>query len=346
MNVIFYLGQTLEEFDSSSKGTGIGGSEEAVIAMKEQLEKKGHSVIVYGCPKEESDSWRFYEDVGEIESTDVLIVWRNPQSIKTQLSHIKAKYKWLWLHDTTPEVAVNRYAVLYDKILVLSSFHRAIYPSIEDELFLITRNGIDLSQFKKKVERNQYKMIYASSYDRGLLELLENWTYIKTRVPKAELHVYYGWNTADALNDDKTYASFKRHIENLLDQEGVFHHGRVGHEELAGAFLSSQIWAYPTWWPETSCITAMKAQAGGAVPVVIPAGALGETVKIGWKSPFKPTDYGVMKIPDYVMDNYLKTLVYLLKNPEAVNNVRPVMQDMAKQFDWSNVANQWEKQWN
>jgi glycosyltransferase involved in cell wall biosynthesis len=38
------------------------------------------------------------------------------------------------------------------------------------------------------------------------------------------------------------------------------------------------VWLYPTWFSETSCITAMEAQAAGLIVVTSPIAALKETV--------------------------------------------------------------------
>jgi hypothetical protein len=42
-----------------------------------------------------------------------------------------------------------------------------------------------------------FKMLYASSPDRGLEHLLRMWPQIKEKIPGAELHFCYGWNMFD-----------------------------------------------------------------------------------------------------------------------------------------------------
>lgn len=65
---------------------------------------------------------------------------------------------------------------------------------------------------------------------------------------------------------------------------GVTHLGRLSHAAVADQFRRARIWAYPCSFRETSCITAMKARAGGAIPAVIPNGALRETVRFGFRT--------------------------------------------------------------
>ncbi len=79
-------------------------------------------------------------------------------------------------------------------------------------------------------------------------------------------------------------------FEPLFTQPGVTHLGRIGHARVAAEYRAAGIWAYPCSFPETSCISAMKAQAAGAIPVVIPSGALRETIHIGFATKDAYTD--------------------------------------------------------
>jgi len=64
---------------------------------------------------------------------------------------------------------------------------------------------------------------------------------------------------------------------------GVKEHGQIGHEELNRAYESASLWTYPCIAPETFCITALRAQMAGAIPVIIEGSALKETVLHGYK---------------------------------------------------------------
>ena len=52
----------------------------------------------------------------------------------------------------------------------------------------------------KKWNGNPKRVVYASSPDRGLVYLLKNWEKVTKEVPDAELNVFYGFETFDALN--------------------------------------------------------------------------------------------------------------------------------------------------
>lgn len=128
---------------------------------------------------------------------------------------------------------------------------------------------------------------YFSSYDRGLECLLNMWPRIRKLVPDATLDIYYGWGAFDEMHRSnpklmKWKWEMIRKFHDLKDQ-GVTEHGRVSHEDLAKAMLGIKVWAYPTEFTEINCITALKAQEAGMVPVVTNVAALKETVLSGLK---------------------------------------------------------------
>lgn len=105
---------------------------------------------------------------------------------------------------------------------------------------------------------------------RGLENILTAWPSIRRCVPNATLEVYYGFTELDR-SEAAGDPSFKRWMDFMLsalsNTEGVIYHGMVGHRELAVALSRSGFYLYPTAYPETSCISLMKAQACGAVPI-------------------------------------------------------------------------------
>ncbi len=127
-----------------------------------------------------------------------------------------------------------------------------------------------------------HKVIYASSYDRGLECLLNLWPQIQAQVPDAQLDIYYGWNSFDAVHkQNPEMMKFKWNIIRKLHELkplGVAEHGRVDHQTLAGKFREAKVWAYPTEFNEIHCITALKAQEAGCIPVTTGCYALETTV--------------------------------------------------------------------
>jgi glycosyltransferase involved in cell wall biosynthesis len=131
------------------------------------------------------------------------------------------------------------------------------------------------------------KIVYSSSPDRGLATLLEMWPAILAEEPEAELHCFYGmsnWEKAAASGQYPAGHPFlsatalRRLKHQLRSLPRVVMRGRVSERELAYEFRTAGVWAYPTWFHESSCITAMQAQAAGLYIVATPIAALNETV--------------------------------------------------------------------
>lgn len=184
--------------------------------------------------------------------------------------------------------------------------------------------------------RNTKRIIYGSSYDRGLEHLLKMWPDIKKEVPEAELHVFYGWNLFDVMaKGNPQMQDWKARMNKLMEADGITQLGRISHEAVKVEMENAGIWAYPTHFGEISCITAMKAQVYGAVPVVVNYAALQETVQYGVK-----VDGDVYE-PE-VREEFKKELISLLKSPERQEEIRvPMMKWAKKKFAWSAVAKQW-----
>jgi glycosyltransferase involved in cell wall biosynthesis len=106
--------------------------------------------------------------------------------------------------------------------------------------------------------------VYGSSPDRGLDYILAVWPLIRQRIPTAELHVYYGFT--DAVKRHLTIQlgpeGFERYYRDVMIKletlPGVRYHGSVDHTTLKEAYSHAGFLLYPTAFPETGCITAMK----------------------------------------------------------------------------------------
>lgn len=336
--VVIMCAHAYEEWTPESVKNGIGGSEEAVINQARELQKLGYQVTVYNTIQEAKEFdgviykpwWEFNPE----DKTDYFIAWRHEFLFDRDINATK---KYLWLHDIVDpyEYTPERLSRI-DKIIVLSEFHRKNLPQIPDDTFYITSNGVDISLFEKDIERKPFKMIYTSSYDRGLEQLLEMWPEIKRQIPEATLDVYYGWGNFDERNRDNPERKlWKEKMLVLLSQKGVTEHGRASHKSIAKAMLSSSIWAYPTTWLETNCITGLKAQIAGCIPVVVNVGALQETVDFGEK-----LDINIKK--DDGKKTYIDTLVKVIYNQNKYDREK-MMHTMRQKYAWSTIAKNWSK---
>lgn len=295
LDIVIWTGSAWEWWNGNSPNTtGIGGSETAVVCMARELAKLGHKVTCYiDCPHMDG----IYDGVeylhfGKMKDVvcDVFITSRQWQVMLEQ--NIKARAKFLWVHDIHcgqggPEL--HTAFLKLDRVLTLSQWHRDFFMSqyqfLHPDTMIVTRNGIDTSRFAAPPTKIGKKLIFSSSPNRGLDTLLDVMPQIRARVPETELGIYYGfesWQSAanvyNSAVDKELIANLRKRID---DTPGAKYIGRTNQLELAKAFSEASVWGYPTSFTETSCISAMEAQAGGCVPVATRLAALGETVQHG-----------------------------------------------------------------
>lgn len=345
--VAIVCGPGFEKWDANSIKTGLGGSEEAVVYLSKALNALGWKVTVYANPEKPGNfdgvEYKVWHDVNPKDLFNTLILWR---SIGFVDLNPKARFTMVWMHDVpnNPDFTEERVAKV-DKIAVLSEYHKSLlrlhknglYEKMPEEKVFLTSNGlpdIDVKPWKG----NPHRMIYSSSADRGLIYLLKNWDKIRKEVPDAELHIFYGWQVYDiAHRDNPARQQWKEKVMKMMKQDGIIYHGRVGHDALHYEMSKSGIWAYPTDFTEISCITAMKAQKLGAIPVVTDYAALTETVKNGLRIDVDITT-------EEGQTEYFDALIGLLKDEKKQEEIRtPMMKWADHYFDWSNVAKLWDE---
>jgi len=346
MNIVFFCGPSSESWSPKSIDKGIGGSEEMVIYLARELAKKNKVIVYNRCSNEAGEydgvAYENYEDF-DPKDIDVLILWRMPNLLlKYELDKINCK-KYLWLHDTINPLEVIPYLMAFDGILTLSDWHKNFYLNFTTQdfrkRFIQTSNAVDRTYLDQKVERDPYTIVYGSNYTRGLREFLEQWPKIKLAVPEAKLRIFYGWEYLEKAMKLDEFKKYKKEMEELMDQEGITHLGRISHKEVVKEMLGAGIWAYPCiQFNEVSCITAMRAQICGAIPVVIPRAALDETVKYGVKVR-EGNNAGE------ILDNWSNQLIRVLQDHKAQEALRKIMMKKSD-FSFEKLAKEWEGLWS
>lgn len=182
----------------------------------------------------------------------------------------------------------------------------------------------------------RHTLFYGSSYDRGLDILLKIWPKVIETYPDATLHICYGWELFDkgyANNPERM--AWKEKMSKLMEQKGIIHHGRVSKSELEAIRKKCGIWAYPTYFGETCCITALDCQNDGVVPVTMDYAALSETVQSGIKIK------GDIYDPE-TREEYLKALLDLMGDWVRWEADRIDGKEFADNWTWDKVAKKWE----
>ena len=330
----------LEPWDPDTVDRGMGGSEEAVVYISQKLAELGMRVFVFGMVPEKSRhsldgvNPQFVDPrTWSQERLDVAISWRMVQMGKA-LRPIADKV-YLWPHDTcVPRFAKDEIEA-FDDVLWLSEWQRMQWSSVNPLFGKFRRifgNGVNPEHFEPISEReNPFSCIYGSNYGRGLEELIELWPAVRQKFPLATLDIYYGWQSGWGMFSEAQEKLLRGKIERL---PGVNEHGQVGHNELNRAYERASFWTYPCKWPETFCITALRAQFAGAVPVIIQNTGLNETVPHGYRCKRG--------------EEYLPLLLKALGEAPAITlEERKEMADfILKDYTWKGLAEKWKRLFN
>ena len=291
LDIVFFIGDGVEEWNPETvKKTGIGGSELMALNQAKNLAALGHKVRLYNSCGINGEG--IYDGVEYLQTAkfinlncDVLVTSRRADVLDNYLN-INARLKLLWIHDLMAMSATNERLLKADRILALTEWHKSNIVNahnVHPQHVLVTRNAIDLIRFNKKVKRNRFKCINSSSPDRSWPILLDNiWPEIKKQVPEAELHLFYGFKNFEySIQFNPGLAGLRDRLFQRvreLESLGVTYHDRVNQDILAEEMLSAGTLLFPTWFSETSCITAMEAQAAGLRIISSSIAALNETV--------------------------------------------------------------------
>jgi len=290
-----WCGPGWERWDLNSYragGSGLGGSETCAGRLAETIAADGHHVTLYGDVLEEVEQygvhlvpWQNFKP--EEEYFDLFAASRNLAPIDVRL---RAKRKVAIIHDIflmSGQHISDYHRGVVDKFFVLTPWHKnfvAGHHNLPEDKLQIVPNGVNVEIFGAfdpdlKVPG---KMIWTSSPDRGLDNLLYCLPWIQEQCPETHLDVYYGWHnykeSVRVRNDDHG----KRQIEALqkaIDEaHGVTMHGRIDQAELAKKWAECYLWGYPTTFTETYCLSAKEAQCSGTPIVCSDVAALTDTV--------------------------------------------------------------------
>lgn len=262
--------------------TRLGGTEESVVRWAEELCKIGHEVVVYRNPR---INWPTHMHAhGNVPYFDR--AWYNGGGdicINLKSSEVDPKEPTIYLTNETDAGDKD-----------LSKYLGVVWPSewAADNIHannprkFILPHGYNPKEIYPG-EKIPKQCFYASSPDRGLMTLLRAWPKVHAVHPDATLKVTYGATE--------------------YDLPGVEFLGEADEATMNQLYRESDIWCHPANGGELYCITGVKAQAAGCVPVIIPTMALSETVRHGYF-----TDE----------ENYADTLIKALSEPTKRDEIR------------------------
>jgi predicted O-linked N-acetylglucosamine transferase (SPINDLY family)/glycosyltransferase involved in cell wall biosynthesis len=181
-------------------------------------------------------------------------------------------------------------------------------------------------------------LYYTSAPFRGLAVLLDTMPVILGALPGTRLRVYSGaelYGTAASRDGYRTLA------DRCRATEGVEYVGPVSQKAIAAALVAADVHAYPSTFPETSCIAVMESMAAGSLIVSIRVGAIEETAA-GFASLMEaPADAN--SLAQRYAEHLVRTLDEAARDPAALAARLAAQRRFAlENYRWERRAEEWE----
>jgi glycosyltransferase involved in cell wall biosynthesis len=337
-DVVYYCGPGLYlNFSNQwNPDSALGGSEEAVVNLSEQLVKNGYNVTVYCCLKGCKTNYNgvnyrnYYEWIpGNLQ--DITIIWRDPSNCDKKINSKKVFFD---VHD----VLENSWIDNIDdriKIMVKSNFHKSL---VKNSNVHVIPNGIKLLKIGDKVNN---LMICTSSPDRCIVALLNALPLIRKEVPDAEIHWAYGFGSGiieGGLEKHPLGSKWTLEIkERIKCTKGFVDLGKLDPVEIRDLYEKADLFIYPTYFPEIDCISLTKALSAGCIPVVSNSGAMSEkigTTEHSEKMINDKLDYSLNEGP--LFDEFVERVIKELKNPQKDRKKYNMTN-----YDWNEIVKKW-----
>lgn len=245
--------------------SGLTGSEFSCIKFAEAMVERGHDVSLYIPLLEDVHEWNGVKlfDLSKLYNArvppDVFYSWNEPDVLRytpsTSLRMVNQQ-----LNDFM--YCENNFDNFVDIYTSPSAAHLEYISKFtpNKNKWTVIHNCIDPNMFNLDVKKQEGSVVYASSADRGLHLLLQEWKKIKKEVTFANLSIYYNFdswfnslNHIDINNSSieigvrefKNRADYIAYALNELKNLDVIHYKSVSKNDLYKKMSESVLMAYP-----------------------------------------------------------------------------------------------------
>jgi glycosyltransferase involved in cell wall biosynthesis len=293
---IVFIHRTVNDYTVESPFLrGIGGTESALCYASIELAKLGHSVTLLtnaSTPGRYRDveclNYKTSLTPALINAADVVVVSNEAcgRTLKDQFRAMRPLVMWNQHADDQPAIEAlefTRERKAWASIAFVSEWQRDQFCSvywIDREKTRVMRNAISPAFAQTVPAPPWFKtgeppvLVYTSAPYRGLDVLLDAVPLIRAAIPDMRLRVFSGMATLQVAIENDPYAEL---YDRCRRTEGVEYIGPVSQPQLAAQLSRAAALAYPSTFPETSCIAAMEAMSAGATILTTRSGAMPET---------------------------------------------------------------------
>jgi glycosyltransferase involved in cell wall biosynthesis len=207
------------------------------------------------------------------------------QIIASRVSELDPNKKAIfWAHDLAMDPAVAKFKDAefrkqFAQLIFVSNYQFQSYNQllgVPYQKSLIMRNAIEpIMDIDKPNPKDRINLIYHTTPHRGLELLLPVFEELLKQFPQLHLDVYSSFRLYNWPERDVPYQFL---FDKCREHPNITYHGAVANDEIRKALGKAHIFAYPSIWPETSCLAAIEAMSANVVVVCPDLAALCETV--------------------------------------------------------------------
>ena len=217
------------------------------------------------------------------------------------------------------------------------NFEKYYYQfKIPESKSTVIKNAIEKIEFKEK-PKDRINLIYHTTPWRGLVHLLK--IFKSLDLDNIELNVCSSTKIYGKKFDEVLGKQYQDIFDECKSTENVNYLGFVNNNNIIELLKKTHIYAFPSIWPETSCISAIESMAAGCEVVTTNLGALYETC-----APFG-TFVGFDRNFDNLEKRYRKILINSIKNFWSEENQKKLkLQQESTNFlhSWNMRSKEWQ----
>jgi len=255
----------------------------------------------------------------------------------------ESKIRVLWLHDLPgdPECdhLKNGGHEKFHQLVCVSNWQMqqfSAYYRIPFSKFLVIENAIEpIAENDIVKPTDKFKIVYHTTPHRGLELLVPVFTKLAEKYDFIELDVYssfkiYGWEQRDT--------QYEQLFEVCRNHNQINYHGTVSNDEVRKAVAQAHVFAYPSIWAETSCLSLMEAMSAKCICLHPNYAALfetagGTTMMYQWHEDANAHAQILYTHLENIIEN---------RNDPAIANVTGIQSSYANlRYSWPRIVSMW-----
>lgn len=280
-----------------------------------------------------------HTNFNEYDNLNLIIATPNPEKIR----YTKKNILWQHLNYIDQSLAPMKdpsfmkaiAATVYVSHWQLEKFRYLFQVPLENAF--VIKNAIEPIEFKEKSKDGKLKLIYTSTPFRGLSVLLDVMEILDR--DDIELDVYSSTAVYGSGYEAHYYGIYDDLFLRAKEAKNVNYMGYASNDDIKKAVQNAHIFAYPSIFEETACLSMIEAGAAGCSLVTTDLGALPETGGMYAKL------MTIKASEKDIAESYAQHLNNAIDDYWSISN-----QEMLKeQSDYFNKFYSWErraKEWN